>query len=77
MTVGWLDVSYSGDYPARLSPSASNIYRNSIETNTKRRDSPNDYNVNPQLESGLVIVWVCSRVALGGHDIPGDTQPSS
>jgi hypothetical protein len=35
MTVDWLDVSYSGDYPARLSPSASNIYGNSVDTNTK------------------------------------------
>jgi hypothetical protein len=25
MIVGWLEVSYSADYPARLSPSASNI----------------------------------------------------
>jgi len=33
---GWLDVSYAGDYPARLSPSASNIFGMSVETNTKR-----------------------------------------
>src|SRR5579859_7059002 len=35
MIEGWLDVSYAGDYPARLSPSASNICGNSIDTNTK------------------------------------------
>jgi len=35
MIVGWLDVSYSADYPARLSPSASNICGNSVDTNTK------------------------------------------
>jgi len=36
----------------------------------QRCDSPSDYNVNPQVESGLVIARVRSRVAMGGHDIP-------
>jgi hypothetical protein len=70
MIVGWLDVSYSADYPARLSPSASNICGNSVDTNTKDVILRVINNVNPQVESGLVIARVRSRVAMGGHDIP-------
>src|SRR6476646_8002337 len=52
---GWLDVSYAGDYPARLSPSASNIFGTSVETNTKRRGFPCAYRIDPQNESYRAI----------------------
>jgi hypothetical protein len=48
---GWLDVSYAGDYPARLSPPASNIFGTSVETNTKRCGFPCAYRIDSYGES--------------------------
>ena len=54
MIEGWLDVSYAADYPARFSPSASNICGNSIDTNTKRCDFTCAYRTRSRQESPIV-----------------------
>src|SRR5579859_6572524 len=51
---GLLDVSYSADYPARLSPSASNICGHSVDTNTKKCDRTCAYRTGPRQESQTV-----------------------
>lgn len=38
MMEGWLDLSYAADYPARLSPSASNISGDGGDTTSTSGD---------------------------------------
>jgi hypothetical protein len=50
MIAGWLGVSYSADYPARFSPSASDICGEGGDISTNKRDFPGDVDRHDAIE---------------------------
>jgi len=53
MIEGWLEVRHLADYPARLSPSASNICAIGVDTTSTRCDFPSGCKIDPWCESHL------------------------